>query len=68
MKSQIESKRETIVLDGADYLTGAVLKYPDLMAANGGLMVLENGSPKSNYKEIWDRDGQKGGQLDLSGL
>jgi hypothetical protein len=49
-------------------LTGAVLKYPDLMAANGGLMVLENGSPQSNYKEVWDRDGQKGGQLDMSGL
>lgn len=26
------------------------------MAANGGLMVLQNGSPKNTYKELWDRD------------
>jgi hypothetical protein len=33
-------QQETLVLDGGDYITGAVLKYPDLMAANGGIMVL----------------------------
>jgi len=26
------------------------------MAANGGIMVLQNGSPKNSYKELWERE------------
>lgn len=31
-------------------------------------MVLQNGSPKATYKEIWDKDRVARGQLDLSNL
>jgi hypothetical protein len=29
------------------------------MAANGGLIVLQNGSPRETYKELWDKETNK---------
>ncbi len=57
-----------MVLDGGDYITGAVLKYPDLMAANGGIIVLQNGSPRATYKQLWDQDSVMKSKLDTSGV
>ena len=34
------------------------------MAANGGIMVLQNGSPRNTYKELWDKDVTGKGRLD----